>query len=243
MSKPKPEPQPTLPSMKQDALAQAAYQDLCDAARLDGAPDGIIVKTDPASQYEAIMALAALIDPDDGARYFSDDDIRSALGLSLPMFANILNVGKMSPLMRLGIQMGNIKSGVALRLCKLNGDLAKAEKVLCETGRVTGEDIDGFRQATRQDAASQLAGLFEENPLDEIGSAFAALVKRYHAGVTVEQFDQLFANAILEHHPGARVDDGDDGDVIGQILAAGEPDESEIAPALEWLNDIELQPA
>jgi hypothetical protein len=46
----------------------------------------------------------------------------------------------------------------------------------------------------------------------------------------------------MEHHPDARVDGGDDGDVIGQILAA-EPDESEIAPALEWLNDIELQPA
>jgi hypothetical protein len=80
-------------------------------------------------------------------------------------------------------------------------------------------------------------------PLDEIGAAFAALVKRYHDSVTVEQFDQLFAGAIMEHHPDARVDDGDDSDVIGQILAAGEPDGIGIAPALEWLNGVELQPA
>jgi len=78
---------------------------------------------------------------------------------------------------------------------------------------------------------------------DSLRAELDALVIR-HCDVPVEVWEHLFEHALEDHHPDAYHFEGDDGDVIGQIIAA-EGDE-EIAPALElndltWLRELELE--
>jgi hypothetical protein len=140
-----------------------------------------------------------------------------------------------SDLLKLAIQKGTIKPGIAKRIAKLSDEeLVKAEAIFVDQAGLTGEDLDGLRAATRQSAAAELSDLFKSDPPVEVDRAFDAVVGRYANKVTLDQFERAFEKAMCAHHPEVRRDSSDDGDVLAQLEL-----EKAIAPCF-GLDSVEM---